>query len=100
MCIRDRDKAFRVHVTNNRISHKERGSVRYAFHDIIGSSKQLRMTLNRAMRAAGSSAPVFLEGETGTGKELFAQSIHSGGTVSYTHLDVYKRQEQRTVRIF
>ena len=74
------DKAFRVHVTNNRISHKERGSVRYAFHDIIGSSKQLRMTLNRAMRAAGSSAPVFLEGETGTGKELFAQSIHSGGS--------------------
>ena len=43
--------------------------------------------LKRAKKAADNDASVFIYGETGTGKELFAQSIHYGGI-----RDVYKRQ--------
>ena len=35
--------------------------------------------MERARRAADNDASVFIYGETGTGKELFAQSIHYGG---------------------
>ena len=56
----------------------EGGGTRFRFQQILGSSESLRKVISRAQRAAGSSAPVFLEGETGTGKEMFAQSIHSG----------------------
>ena len=36
--------------------------------------------MERAKRAAQNDMPVLIYGETGTGKELFAQSIHYGGT--------------------
>ena len=38
--------------------------------------------MERAKRAAQNDMPVLIYGETGTGKELFAQSIHYGGTRS------------------
>ena len=37
------------------------------------------MALHRAKKAAENDAAVFIYGETGTGKELFAQSIHTCG---------------------
>jgi len=43
---------------------------------IIGSSPQLLQCLNLVAQAAKSSANVLLTGETGTGKELFAQALH------------------------
>ena len=39
--------------------------------------------MERAKRAAQNDMPVLIYGETGTGKELFAQSIHYGGTRSW-----------------
>ncbi|MCL1982423.1 MAG: sigma 54-interacting transcriptional regulator [Clostridiales bacterium] len=48
----------------------------YVFSDIIGKSKNFTEVLQKAQRAAKSSASVLICGETGTGKELFAQSIH------------------------
>ncbi len=44
---------------------------------LVGSSAALRRVLNAATRIASSSAPVLLEGETGTGKELVARFIHA-----------------------
>ena len=52
---------------------------RYHFSDLIGESEAFLKSVSRAKRAARSDAPVFIYGETGTGKELFAQSIHYGG---------------------
>lgn len=52
---------------------------RYHFSDIIGSDPRFVKSVERAKRAARNDAPVFIYGETGTGKELFAQSIHYGG---------------------
>ena len=43
---------------------------------IVGSSPKLRSSLDKLAQAAASEANVLVTGETGTGKELFAQAIH------------------------
>lgn len=52
---------------------------RYSFEDIYGKSPAFSVALERAKKASDNDASVFIYGETGTGKELFAQSIHYGG---------------------
>lgn len=52
---------------------------RYDFDSIIGENPRFKAVVERARKAARSDASVFIYGETGTGKELFAQSIHFGG---------------------
>jgi arginine utilization regulatory protein len=53
-----------------------RSGPRYTFADIIGESAALRSVVDDAKRAARTHSSVLLVGETGTGKEMFAQSIH------------------------
>lgn len=50
---------------------------RYSFQDIIGDSEAMRQVVEQAERIAVSGSTVLIYGETGTGKELFAQSIHN-----------------------
>ncbi|SCX81854.1 sigma-54 interaction domain-containing protein [Desulfoluna spongiiphila] len=58
--------------------NKNQGNgTRYTFGDIIGDSYDLQRAMVTAREAASSSSPIMLIGETGTGKELFAQSIHN-----------------------
>jgi len=52
-------------------------SAKYSFNDIICSSANMTGIISVAKRAAKSTSPVLIHGETGTGKELFAQSIHN-----------------------
>lgn len=52
---------------------------RYDFNSLVGQSPQFTTVVERAKKAAKTDASVFIYGETGTGKELFAQSIHYGG---------------------
>lgn len=52
---------------------------RYSFDDIWGQNPDFAEVVDRAKRAAAIDASVLIYGETGTGKELFAQSIHYGG---------------------
>ena len=47
------------------------------FDDIIGSSPALAKAKRLALTYAAVDSTVMIEGETGTGKELFAQSIHN-----------------------
>ncbi len=49
----------------------------FTFMSLIGMSTPFLDAVNMAKRAAASSATVLLQGETGTGKELFAQAIHN-----------------------
>ena len=58
---------------------KQSGIRRYQFADIIGEDPGFLQAVERAMKATSNTASVFIYGETGTGKELFAQSIHYGG---------------------
>ena len=51
----------------------------YTFKDITGSSQKLKDAVSKAMRASSSNSSVLIFGETGCGKELFAQSIHYNG---------------------
>ena len=51
----------------------------YTFKDIIGVSKVLQEEILKSRRAALSNSSVLIYGETGCGKELFAQSIHYDG---------------------
>jgi len=47
------------------------------FNDIIGQSQIFRNLKEEAKNYAQIDSPVLLYGETGTGKELFAQAIHN-----------------------
>jgi len=48
----------------------------YTFEDIVTTSKTMLQLIERARKAAKTSSPILIYGETGTGKELFVQSIH------------------------
>jgi two-component system, NtrC family, response regulator len=50
---------------------------KYSFESIIGSSSQLKAAIGLAKKVAPTDATVLLLGETGTGKEVFAQAIHN-----------------------
>lgn len=50
---------------------------RHDFSEIFGTSGPLQETVRLARIAAQHDLPVILEGETGTGKELFAHAIHA-----------------------
>lgn len=61
-----------------RLKLHEKGLVaKYAFNDILGDSPAIRSTIQIARSYAASRASVLILGETGTGKDLFAQSIHN-----------------------
>jgi DNA-binding NtrC family response regulator len=59
----------------NAIKIKEKGT--YDFNDIIGNSHLIKEAVSLAKKIAPSDATVLLLGETGTGKEVFANAIHS-----------------------
>src|SRR6516225_10488658 len=57
-----------------RIRHSREG--RLSFADIITRSEAMEHVMRTAQKAAASSIPVLIEGESGVGKELFARAIH------------------------
>ena len=46
------------------------------FDDIVGESHSLRLALARVAQVAPTNSTVLLQGQTGTGKELFARALH------------------------
>ncbi|MDO4870278.1 MAG: sigma 54-interacting transcriptional regulator [Bacillota bacterium] len=63
----------------NPAEDKKRGIKEYHFADIVGENVAFEETLARAKKASRNDVTVLINGETGTGKELFAQSIHYDG---------------------
>lgn len=49
---------------------------KYTFNNLLGKSEKFLSAVHLARKAAQNNASVFIYGETGTGKELIAQSIH------------------------
>src|SRR5438309_462914 len=60
-----------------RIRHSREG--RLTFADVITRSEAMAGVLRTAQKAAASTIPVLIEGESGVGKELFARAIHGSG---------------------
>jgi len=52
---------------------------KYSFDNITGSSIAIKQAKELAVKISETDTPVLLLGETGTGKELFAQAIHYSG---------------------
>ena len=59
--------------------HGYGNGTRFTFSDIIGDDEKFLQSVKIARLTAESPSPVMLYGETGTGKEMFAQSIHNHG---------------------
>jgi transcriptional regulator with PAS, ATPase and Fis domain len=59
-------------------SQKTSYITKYSFDDIIGQSKSMVDLVRLARKVSRTQSNILIEGETGTGKELFAQSIHKG----------------------
>ena len=55
---------------------QKRISDKYSFDTIVGKSKALEQVIDLAKKVAKTDSTVLLTGETGTGKEVFAQAIH------------------------
>jgi len=53
---------------------------RQSLPEILGDSERLQIAIAKAKRAAKGRTSVLVEGETGVGKELFAQLIHATGS--------------------
>jgi len=60
-----------------RIRHSREG--RLTFADVVTRSEAMAGVLRTAQKAAASTIPVLVEGESGVGKELFARAIHGSG---------------------
>jgi two-component system, NtrC family, response regulator len=60
-----------------RVEHLEKQvSKKYSFDNILGESSLIKEAIAMAKKVAPTDATVLLLGETGTGKEVFAQAIH------------------------
>ncbi|MGE4283079.1 MAG: sigma 54-interacting transcriptional regulator [Clostridia bacterium] len=70
----------KIQETEGRIREKihNRGLVaKHTFYDIIGASRELKDTIETAKKLSQVDSNVLIVGNTGTGKELFSQSIHN-----------------------
>jgi arginine utilization regulatory protein len=69
------NKTYNLHVQSNG-SLWDNGTT-YNFDNIIGKSEKMKQSLTESQSAAMIDTPILIVGETGTGKEMFIQSIHN-----------------------
>lgn len=55
---------------------EEKVGSKYSFENVLGKSAAIKEAIALAAKVADTAATVLLSGETGTGKEVFAQAIH------------------------
>jgi transcriptional regulator with PAS, ATPase and Fis domain len=60
-------------IVNNVVGYK----ASFTFDDIITRSENMKGIINLAKKAAKTDCSILIEGNSGTGKEVFAQSIHN-----------------------
>ncbi len=67
-------ESSRLRRTNDEL--KRRLDEKFGFEGVIGDSPRMHDVIERLKRIAPTNATVLIQGETGAGKELIAQSIH------------------------
>src|SRR5256714_5562364 len=77
VCLRNALNTSALKGELQRIKHSREG--RLTFAHIITRSETMASVLRIAQKAAASTIPVLIEGESGVGKELFARAIHGSG---------------------
>ncbi len=61
----------------NQLQKTNNNGTQFCFDDIIGSGESMQSVITTAKKMARSESRIMILGETGTGKELFAQSLHN-----------------------
>ncbi|MDR0519571.1 MAG: sigma 54-interacting transcriptional regulator [Clostridiales Family XIII bacterium] len=73
---------FQKKMLKNELNPEGKSCAVYTFGDIIGGSDSMRRAVKEAEKISESGSTVLISGETGTGKELFAHSIHNASALS------------------
>lgn len=71
------EKVLELQKALNSQKRATNNGTQFTFDDIIGSSSSMQNVISFAKKMAQSESRIMILGETGTGKELFAQSIHN-----------------------
>lgn len=66
----------KVHLARKLEQLQKQVGQKYSFESILGDSVEIKEAITLAKKVAATDATVLLLGETGTGKEVFAQAIH------------------------
>jgi arginine utilization regulatory protein len=67
-------------VNNQKAKPSSTSGAKYNWDDLISACDTMQQVKDLGKRAANSSSPVMIYGETGTGKELLVQSIHNSSS--------------------
>jgi two-component system NtrC family response regulator len=67
----------KVRLNKRLLNLEERLDGKYSFKNILGRSKVIKDAIELTQKVAATDTTVLLTGETGTGKEVFAQAIHA-----------------------
>ncbi len=77
----------KISLLQDQLHHEQKMTVpplaqgtRFSFDQIIGNNTDLCKAIEYSKKASETSSPILLYGETGTGKEVFAQSIHNASS--------------------
>ncbi|SPD74964.1 Two component, sigma54 specific, transcriptional regulator, Fis family [uncultured Desulfobacterium sp.] len=70
------NRAFRMHEIEAASERYPASNASYTFYGMLGTSPVMRKLFTKISRAAANDFPVLILGETGTGKEMIAQTVH------------------------